>query len=174
MLEQIVKWREKIDETETEGKEITVNTTNVSEVQCTFCDGNHYPDRCFKVRSPRAKRAILQERGLCFKCMKGTHSRQQCSHGNCKRCVGEHHISICGTFGQRREDSRERRIRKIQEVVIIDIAENKAEADTEDQGKERHSREQSRGRYSREQSKESYMVGARVEKAILAEVKGRI
>ena len=52
------------------------------------------------VRMINARKAIVREEERCHKCLRKNHKIDECRiRKNCFRCHGEHHTSICESFG---------------------------------------------------------------------------
>ncbi|VDI09016.1 Hypothetical predicted protein [Mytilus galloprovincialis] len=77
-----------------------INTTDKSfnsnrKKQCTYCDGNHWPNECKDVIDHDKRVAIIKEKRLCFNCL-GKHKIADCKSKNtCKCCHRKHHSSLC-------------------------------------------------------------------------------
>ena len=63
--------------------------------QCTFCDGNHWPNECEEIVDIDKRIAIVKNKNLCYNCF-GPHRVADCkSKYTCKSCHRKHHSSIC-------------------------------------------------------------------------------
>ena len=61
-----------------------------------MCNENHFVINCTKYKTVDSKRARVSELNLCFNCLRGKHTANNCrTEGKCKRCSGKHHTSIC-------------------------------------------------------------------------------
>ena len=61
-----------------------------------LCNENHFAINCTKYKTVDSKRARVSELKLCFNCLRGKHTANNCrTEGKCKRCSGKHHTSIC-------------------------------------------------------------------------------
>ena len=77
-----------------------VTTGRAPPKPCSFCDGNHYMDKCTEVTDPYQRYRIFQEKKLCTICTSNNHNFKKCS----KRrpcwgkpgvfCNGSHHTSL--------------------------------------------------------------------------------
>ena len=63
---------------------------------CQLCNENHFAINCTKYKTVDSKRARVSELKLCFNCLRGKHTANNCrTEGRCKKCSGKHHTSIC-------------------------------------------------------------------------------
>ena len=63
---------------------------------CVYCDGNHRPDKCDKVKTSEERQSILKKKRRCFNCLGQNHMKFECySKGRCMKCKDKHHTSIC-------------------------------------------------------------------------------
>ena len=74
---------------------------NSRENCCVFCNKrNHSSVKCLKITDPKARKAIIKEKHLCFLCLKNDHTANSCKiKYSCHKCGGKHNIAIC-TFSQ--------------------------------------------------------------------------
>ncbi|KAL6742934.1 hypothetical protein Aduo_016027 [Ancylostoma duodenale] len=85
---------------ESERKHIP-NTSSV----CAFCDTTgHYATQCRTVTDIQARRNVVMEKRLCWKCYASTHSSKDCTRPNCHACGRMHHFSLC--FANKQQGSK--------------------------------------------------------------------
>ena len=65
---------------------------------CAFCDGNHYSDKCDRVKTVSDRQDKLRENRCCFRCLKPGHQSKTCRNTKpCYYCKGNHNQSLCST-----------------------------------------------------------------------------
>ena len=63
---------------------------------CIYCEGEHKPVECQKVKVVNERRKIIMFKRLCYNCTRERHRANDCnSKGKCFICGGKHHTSIC-------------------------------------------------------------------------------
>ena len=63
---------------------------------CIFCDGEHKPYECEKVKNVDERKKILKEKRCCYKCIRFGHNSRDCrSKLKCFNCTGYHHAAVC-------------------------------------------------------------------------------
>ena len=80
-----------------------------NRIKCCFCEQNHYADKCNIVTDLSARREIIKNNKLCFRCLIPKHSIKNCrSSKKCFRCnSSKHHTAICDN-SERRNDAEEK------------------------------------------------------------------
>ena len=75
------------------------NRSKKSEKQalvCVFCEQSHKPQHCKNVTELQARKAILREKGKCFRCLRSGHLSSRCSSRiKCFNCSKTHHAAVC-------------------------------------------------------------------------------
>ncbi|KAK5984284.1 Integrase catalytic domain-containing protein [Trichostrongylus colubriformis] len=70
--------------------------SKTKEPRCAFCvRTGHSAPECNEVASPYAKRKMVAELHLCWKCLRGGHRSSQCEVQPCFKCGKAHHNSLC-------------------------------------------------------------------------------
>lgn len=65
-----------------------------SRIECIFCQGDHYNDKCDKVKSLEERKSKLN--GRCFVCFRRGHSARSCKiKRKCPQCRGTHNRALC-------------------------------------------------------------------------------
>ena len=74
----------------------TVNAlvTHGHNIQCVYCNGQHYSASCDKVCDVKVCKDVLIKTGCCFNCLKLNHKTRE-STKTCKNCHRKHHQCIC-------------------------------------------------------------------------------
>ena len=63
---------------------------------CVYCQNNHPSSKCRKVSNSKAQKDFLFKNMCCFICFATTHLSSNCtSNYPCRKCEGQHHISLC-------------------------------------------------------------------------------
>ena len=72
------------------------NTQYSEKAICVFCAQNHSPFHCSeaKAMSTRERCDVVQQKGLCFNCLKSGHLARKCTSGSCKHCSKRHHTLL--------------------------------------------------------------------------------
>lgn len=72
------------------------NWQSFNSRKCPKCGGNHRLSWCdaFKEMKAKKRKAYVQKRKLCFKCLE-PHLFRTCTQRNCPDCGGAHHVLIC-------------------------------------------------------------------------------
>ena len=80
---------------------VNVVAVNGARPSCTFCQGSHHLDLCDKLRfRPYSERkAFIQERRLCFGCLKPGHQARSCQARLTCRVCGFRHASLLHRTG---------------------------------------------------------------------------
>lgn len=80
-----------------QNSKIRTQNTKVHKLRsCTYCEGNHRPDKCHQISRTQERRQFLQRQRRCFNCLGPNHTKAQCySKGRCMKCKKKHHTSIC-------------------------------------------------------------------------------
>ena len=64
--------------------------------RCAFCEQGHSSSSCTIVADIGARREALRKAGRCYVCLRKGHISRNCrSAGNCNKCRGRHHNTIC-------------------------------------------------------------------------------
>ena len=71
--------------------------TNNRALKSSFCKENHYSDKCTAVTDLIARREIVKNNKLCFRCLMSNHGIRNCrSKRKCFKCQSDrHHTAIC-------------------------------------------------------------------------------
>ncbi|KAK6009464.1 peptidase family A16 [Ostertagia ostertagi] len=75
--------------------------TGKKQLRCSFClQTRHKTAYCDEVVSPYARRKIVVQSKLCWKCLRAGHQRLRCDAPPCRTCGRSHHWSLClqGTY----------------------------------------------------------------------------
>ena len=81
--------------------------THGHNIQCVYCNGQHYSASCDKVCDVKARKVcdvkarkdVLIKTGRCFNCLKLNHKTRECqSTKTCRNCHRKHHQSICDSL----------------------------------------------------------------------------
>jgi hypothetical protein len=76
---------------------------------CAFCKDSHYSNDCFKIKDKAKRYEIAKRDRLCFNCLRGNHSIQNCrSLYKCRSCSGKHHTALCMKEGKHSSTPGER------------------------------------------------------------------
>ena len=64
---------------------------------CNFCQGEHYADKCLKVKGLKQRKEYCSENKLCFSCLRPGHYSSSCkSEKPCYYCQKTgHHQALC-------------------------------------------------------------------------------
>ena len=85
--------------TPTSGRNVPTASALVAQshnIQCVYCNGQHYSASCDKVRQVKKRKDVLIKAGRCFNCLKLNHKIRECqSTKTCRNCHRKHHQSIC-------------------------------------------------------------------------------
>ncbi|KAL3092962.1 hypothetical protein niasHS_004989 [Heterodera schachtii] len=74
----------------------TAVNTQGELLPCVFCGGKHRHDSCEKARTVQQRFAVLQEKGLCYKCLKSNHIGRNCPCPmKCFKCQQAHPTALC-------------------------------------------------------------------------------
>ena len=67
-----------------------------SNKSCVYCNSNHSPLYCQKVRDILQRREIVKNSNRCYNCLSQGHRVADCRiSGRCRTCEGKHHSSLC-------------------------------------------------------------------------------
>ena len=67
-----------------------------TNIQCAYCNDQHYSASCERFTNPKSRSDILFETKRCFKCLKTGHQVKDCKKpNNCRNCGGNHQQSVC-------------------------------------------------------------------------------
>ena len=67
-----------------------------SPVECIFCKGKHWSDKCNIVTDPIARKEFLKNNNFCFRCLKKDHLSRNCKRSKtCFYCKPCHNSAIC-------------------------------------------------------------------------------
>lgn len=87
-----------------------VNCEVVSKITtCVFCSGSHNSDSCFKAQKMNLtqKRSILSSKKVCFRCLKGGHSTNNCrTRLSCAVCSKSHVVIMCPDIPSNKQTER--------------------------------------------------------------------
>uniref|UniRef100_A0A7I4Z127 Peptidase A2 domain-containing protein n=1 Tax=Haemonchus contortus TaxID=6289 RepID=A0A7I4Z127_HAECO len=75
---------------------------------CVFCSQtNHLSTNCRTITDPLARRNVVRDKKLCWKCLSANHSSFECSWANCPQCGQQHNKSlfISGTVPPQKRDT---------------------------------------------------------------------
>ena len=71
-------------------------TSNSGSVRCAFCEQGHASSACTVIVDNSARKKALRRAGRCYVCLRKGHVSRYCrSTGNCSKCHGRHHTTIC-------------------------------------------------------------------------------
>ncbi|KAL3108965.1 hypothetical protein niasHT_015992 [Heterodera trifolii] len=63
---------------------------------CAFCGGKHRHDTCEKMKTRPQRISVIQEKRLCFKCLKPNHTARSCPRPmRCFKCQQTHPTALC-------------------------------------------------------------------------------
>ncbi|KAK6020957.1 hypothetical protein OSTOST_13381, partial [Ostertagia ostertagi] len=88
--------------------------TGKKQLRCSFClQTRHKTAYCDEVVSPYARRKIVVQSKLCWKCLRAGHQRLRCDAPPCRTCGRSHHWSLClqGTYSHSSSRSNSPRTR---------------------------------------------------------------
>lgn len=98
--------------------------------RCVYCSEAHFPTTCSNVVEVAARRQILKEQKRCLNCLGTDHRVANCKRGNCRRCNGRHHTSIC-PGSERGAEEKRLAVHAVQQVVRgDDVSEAPLEEDS--------------------------------------------
>ena len=64
--------------------------------KCVFCQEDHVPESCIKIKDPVERKNILAKYGKCFNCLRTGHRSFTCrSKSVCRNCKNKHHVALC-------------------------------------------------------------------------------
>ena len=88
------------------GKLNTTSALAAAEARgCTFCKADHKSEDCSVHRSPEDMKNILKKVFRCLFCLKQGHRSFECrSKVKCYVCKARHHVSLCDSGKQSREE----------------------------------------------------------------------
>lgn len=71
-------------------------SSNPNTITCSYCKQAHTSNSCNVVTDIAERKRTLMRSGRCFVCLRRGHISKECkSKGNCNKCKGLHHVSIC-------------------------------------------------------------------------------
>lgn len=63
---------------------------------CGLCEKEgHHAVKCRSILDPLERRRIVNKNKLCYGCLSANHIARDCVAGNCSKCSGKHHFSLC-------------------------------------------------------------------------------
>ena len=87
---------------------------------CVFCNGSHWSDKCKIVSDPKARKEFLKINKLCFICLKGDHTSQNCKKSKaCFYCKCLHNSAICNKRQPKdKEDSSTNLVSNYSQILL--------------------------------------------------------
>lgn len=79
---------------------------NPTPPHCVYCEQEHHSTACTVVTDVAARKEALRRSGRCYVCLRKRHISRDCrSSGNCNKCRGRHHVTICPRTNTRSDAS---------------------------------------------------------------------
>lgn len=78
----------------------TTNTKKRKSRECVFCGQIHSSKNCMQVTTSDARRQVLKDKHLCFKCLGAGHSKPSCPQAAaCSHCKKtDHNVALCYNY----------------------------------------------------------------------------